>query len=95
VQANSHAGSVWHGALGALVRRGGGCLTQYLCRAGQRAVEAITAADRAAVPWFRAAAAELLRAVGDPEEALALALVKVTGHSVLQARRPARLHLVG
>ena len=64
----------------------GAVIELWECGAGQRAVEAISGVDRGVVPWFRAAAAELLAAVGDPEEALAMALVKVTGHSVLQAR---------
>ncbi|KAK9835314.1 hypothetical protein WJX81_001245 [Elliptochloris bilobata] len=54
--------------------------------AGDRAVEAISAVDRSVVPWFRAAAAQLLASADSPEEALAMALAKVTGHSVLQAR---------
>ena len=45
------------------------------------------AVDRSVVPWFRGAAQQLLAAVDSPEEALAMALAKVTGHSVLQARR--------
>ena len=44
--------------------------------------------DRSVVPWFRAAAAELLASAGSPEEALAMALAKVTGHSTLQVRPP-------
>ena len=55
--------------------------------AGERAVEALMAVDRSVVPWFRGAAQQLLAAVDSPEEALAMALAKVTGHSVLQARR--------
>lgn len=51
-------------------------------------MEAISAVDRSVVPWFRAAAAELLAAAGSPEEALAMALAKVTGHSTLQVRPP-------
>lgn len=38
------------------------------------------------VPWFRAAAAQLLEQVGDPEEALAMALAKVTGFSTVRVR---------
>lgn len=55
-------------------------------RAGERAVEALMAVDRSVVPWFRGAAQQLLAAVDSPEEALAMALARVTGHSVLQAR---------
>lgn len=51
-------------------------------------MEAISAVDRSVVPWFRAAAAELLASAGSPEEALAMALAKVTGHSTLQVRPP-------
>ena len=58
-------------------------LTQSEC-AGERAVEALMSVDRSVVPWFRAAAKQLLAAVDSPEEALAMALAKVTGHSVLQ-----------
>lgn len=42
--------------------------------------------DKSVVPWFRAAAAQLLEQVGDPEEALAMALAKVTGFSTIKVR---------
>jgi hypothetical protein len=43
------------------------------------------------VPWFRSAAAQLLQEVGDPEEALAMALARVTGFSAVRVRPRAQL----
>ena len=36
------------------------------------------------MPWFREAAKQLLKDYTDPEEAMARALAKVTGHTKLQ-----------
>ena len=47
--------------------------------AARRAVEAIGAVSDSVVPWFAAAARELLAQHGDAETALAKALAKVTG----------------
>lgn len=55
-------------------------------RAGERASESLAEVDKMVVPWFRAAAAQLLEQVGDPEEALAMALAKVTGFSTVRVR---------
>ena len=52
--------------------------------AGQRAVDAVKEVDDAVIPWFREAARELLGDVSDPEEALARALAKITGHTHMQ-----------
>ncbi|CAL8464893.1 g4428 [Coccomyxa elongata] len=54
--------------------------------AGERASESLAEVDKTVVPLFRAAAAQLLQQVGDPEEALAMALAKVTGFSTIRAR---------
>ena len=54
--------------------------------AGERASESLVEVDKTVVPWFRAAAAQLLETVGDPEEALAMALAKVTGFSSIRVR---------
>ena len=52
--------------------------------AGERAAAALREVDAGVVPWFREAARELLAEYTDPEEALARALAKVTGHTALQ-----------
>lgn len=53
---------------------------------GERASESLAEVDKSVVPLFRAAAAQLLQQVGDPEEALAMALAKVTGFSKIRVR---------
>lgn len=63
------------------------CTKHQACRlvcAGERASETLKEVDRSVVPWFRSAAAQLLQEVGDPEEALAMALAKVTGFSAVR-----------
>jgi ATP-dependent RNA helicase DDX21 len=50
--------------------------------AAGRAIEVLQDIDRDVVPWFRDAAKTLLAQVPDPEEALALALAKITGARV-------------
>ena len=52
--------------------------------AGERAAAALREVDGGVVPWFREAARDLLAEYTDPEEALARALAKVTGHTALQ-----------
>ena len=55
----------------------------YVC-AGERAAAALREVDEGVVPWFREAAKQLLEDYTDPEEAMARALAKVTGHTKLQ-----------
>ena len=47
--------------------------------AADRVIETLRDVDKSVVPWFKAAAKTWLDEVGDPEEALALALAKITG----------------
>jgi ATP-dependent RNA helicase DDX21 len=55
--------------------------------AGERATEALSEVDKAVIPWFVDAAKKLLEEhEGAPEEALALALAKITGHTKLTSR---------
>lgn len=54
--------------------------------AGERALEAVAAVDASVLPFFRAAAARLLESVGSAEDALAMALAKLTGHVELRPR---------
>lgn len=54
--------------------------------AGERAVEAVAAVDPSVLPFFRAAAAKLLESVGSAEDALAMALAKLTGHVEMKPR---------
>lgn len=51
---------------------------------GERAAAALREVDDGVVPWFREAAKQLLEDYTDPEEAMARALAKVTGHTKLQ-----------
>ena len=53
--------------------------------AGERAVEALKEMDDQIIPWFQAAAAELLQDM-PAEKALALALAKITGNTELKVR---------
>jgi ATP-dependent RNA helicase DDX21 len=50
--------------------------------AAERVIEALRDVDKGVVPWFKDAAKTWLSEVGDPEEALALALAKITGGSL-------------
>ncbi|EFN57631.1 hypothetical protein CHLNCDRAFT_20835, partial [Chlorella variabilis] len=54
--------------------------------AGERALEAVQAVDVSVLPFFRAAAQKLLESVGSPEDAVALALAKITGHVEMRPR---------
>ncbi|KAL4859742.1 DEAD-box ATP-dependent RNA helicase 7 [Chlorella vulgaris] len=54
--------------------------------AGDRAVETVKAVDASVLPFFRAAATKLLESVGSAEDALALALAKITGHVEMKPR---------
>lgn len=54
--------------------------------AADRALEMLREVDRGVVSWFKPTAAAWLKEVGDPEEALALALAKITGNIGLKAR---------
>ncbi|KAK9823222.1 hypothetical protein WJX72_001159 [[Myrmecia] bisecta] len=54
--------------------------------AGERAVEAIQAVDESVIPWFKEAAQKLLAEASSPEDALAMALAKITGHTAMKAR---------
>jgi ATP-dependent RNA helicase DDX21 len=47
--------------------------------AADRVIETLRDVDKGVVPWFKGAAKTWLDEVGDPEEALALALAKITG----------------
>jgi len=47
--------------------------------AAERVIETLRDVDKGVVPWFKGAAKTWLDEVGDPEEALALALAKITG----------------
>jgi hypothetical protein len=51
-----------------------------------RAVATVEAVDRSVIPFFQEAARKLLASIEDPEVALALALAKITGHTVMKAR---------
>jgi ATP-dependent RNA helicase DDX21 len=51
--------------------------------AAERVIETLRDVDKGVVPWFRDAAKTWLKEVGDPEEALALALAKITGEGVV------------
>ncbi|WIA11486.1 hypothetical protein OEZ85_011599 [Tetradesmus obliquus] len=54
--------------------------------AAERALEMLRDVDKATVPWFKATAEAWLAEVGDPTEALALALAKITGNTGMKAR---------
>lgn len=47
--------------------------------AAERVIETLRDVDKGVVPWFKDAAKTWLDEVGNPEEALALALAKITG----------------
>jgi hypothetical protein len=49
--------------------------------AADRVIETLRDVDKGVVPWFKGAAKSWLDEVGDPEEALALALAKITGEA--------------
>ncbi len=51
---------------------------------GERAASAMKEVDGGVVPWFREAAKQLLEEFTDPEEAMARALARITGHTKLQ-----------
>ena len=61
------------------------CINDLCCpmSAGERAVEALSEMDEQIIPWFQAAAAELLQDM-PAEKALALALAKITGNTELK-----------
>ncbi|KAK9857176.1 hypothetical protein WJX84_009545 [Apatococcus fuscideae] len=54
--------------------------------AGEKAVEALARYDRNVIGMFKAAAAKLVQEVGSAEDAVAMALAKITGLSGLKAR---------
>lgn len=54
--------------------------------AADRSVESVAAVDASVLPFFRAAAAKLVESVGSAEDALAMALAKLTGHVELRPR---------
>ena len=54
--------------------------------AAERAVEMLKDVDKSVAPLFADAAKEWLAACDSPEEALALAFAKITGHTELKAR---------
>lgn len=54
--------------------------------AADRALEMLRDVDKDVVSWFRSTAQAWLAEVGDPEEALALALAKITGTTGMKAR---------
>lgn len=54
--------------------------------AAERVIETLRDVDKGVVPWFRDAAKTWLSEVGDPEEALAMALAKITGNTEMKAR---------
>ena len=58
------------------------------CGAGERALESLRDVDASVVPWFQAAAEQLLSEVSSPAEALARALAKVTGYSAVRVCEP-------
>ena len=51
---------------------------------GERAAAALREVEDGVVPWFTEAAKQLLEEYPNPEEAMARALAKVTGHTKLQ-----------
>lgn len=68
--------------------------------AAERVIETLRDVDKGVVPWFRDAAKTWLAEVGNPEEALALALAKITGEGVVDyvcacvgMATPARVHV--
>ena len=67
-----------------VLQRGHGTQHDHPHIAGERAAAALREVDGGVVPWFREAARDLLAEYTDPEEALARALAKVTGHTALQ-----------
>ena len=54
--------------------------------AGERALESLREVDASVVPWFRAAAEQLLGEFDDPAEALSRALARITGFSAIRVR---------
>lgn len=52
--------------------------------AGEKAVEALARYDRNVIGMFKAAAAKLVQEVGSAEDAVAMALAKITGLSGLK-----------
>ena len=58
------------------------------CPPGERALESLREVDASVVPWFQAAAKQLLGEMGSPTEALARALAKVTGYSAVKVHTP-------
>lgn len=54
--------------------------------AADRALEMLRDVDKDVVSWFKTTAQAWLAEVGDPEEALALALAKITGTTGMKAR---------
>lgn len=70
--------------IGSLVRLGE--LKETNSNIGDRAAEAVREVEEGVVPWFREAAKQLLEEYSNPEEAMARALAKVTGHTKLQVK---------
>ena len=58
-------------------------LSKVDCGSGERAVEALKEMDQQIIPWFQSAADELLKDM-PAEQALALALAKITGNTELK-----------
>lgn len=54
--------------------------------AADRALEMLRDVDKDVVPWFKSTAQAWLAEIGDPEEALAMALAKITGNTGMKAR---------
>lgn len=58
--------------------------TEYWGAAGEKAVEALASYERSTISMFKAAASKLIKEVGSPEDAVAMALAKITGLSTLK-----------
>ena len=56
---------------------------------GEKAVEALAGYERSTIGMFKSAAAKLIEEVGSAEDAVAMALAKITGLSTLRVRQKA------
>lgn len=55
--------------------------------AGEKAVEALASYERSTISMFKTAASKLIQEVGSPEDAVAMALAKITGLSTLKVSK--------
>ncbi len=60
---------------------------KQLLNAGEKAVEALAGYERSTIGMFKTAAAKLIEDIGSPEDAVAMALAKITGLSTLRVSR--------